>query len=207
MQARNEIKLWDPLIRVFHWTLVAAFTVTWLTEDELLGLHAWAGYLILALLAVRLVWGFIGPRHARFSDFLRPPREAWAYLRDLARGRARRYLGHNPAGGLMILLLLLALAATGLSGLALYGAEEGAGPLAGTMAGLGAWEEPLEELHEFLANLTLLLVVLHVAGVLVGSLVHRENLVRAMWTGRKRAGGGEKSTADRHDILNPESTP
>jgi cytochrome b len=113
---------------------------------------------------------------------------ALAYVKDLARGRAKRYIGHNPAGGLMILLLLLSLILTTVTGMALYGAEEQAGPLAAMMAGAGETsEDVLEELHEFFANATLFLVVFHVLGVIVESLVHRESLVRAMFTGRKAA--------------------
>lgn len=184
----SEIKVWDPAVRVFHWALVAAFTVAWLSGEDWMRVHAAAGYTVLGLIAFRLLWGLVGPRHARFSDFVRSPGEAAAYLRDVLRLRARRYLGHNPAGGLMIVLLLASLVATGLTGLAVYGADQHAGPLAAALAGAGEhWSEALEETHEFLANFTLLLVFVHVAGVVVESFVHEENLVRAMLTGRKRA--------------------
>lgn len=187
MHEAHYVKVWDPLIRVFHWTLVTAFIIAYATEDDLMQLHAFAGYVIAGLLIFRVAWGFVGPRHARFSDFVSSPREVLAYLKDTLTLRARRYLGHNPAGGLMILALLAALSLTTLSGLVLYGVDEHAGPLAGLMAGYGeAWEDPLEEIHEFLANLTLALVFIHVAGVIVSSFLHRENLVRAMWTGTKR---------------------
>lgn len=190
MSVQSEIKVWDPLVRVFHWTLVAAFTIAYLTEgeDETLFIHTWAGYTVFGLVIFRLVWGLIGTRYARFSDFVRGPRTALAYVKDLTLGRARRYIGHNPAGGLMIVLLLLSLVLTTVTGMALLGAEEQAGPLAAMMAGSGeAVEEGLEEVHEFFANFTLLLVVLHVLGVIVGSQIHRESLVRAMFTGRKAA--------------------
>lgn len=184
---RATVRVWDPLVRLFHWALVASVATAWIVEDDPLTLHVWAGYLVLALIAVRLVWGLIGPRHARFTDFVRRPRAVLAYLHDASRLRAPRYLGHNPAGGAMVVALLLALTATGVSGLALYGAEEFAGPLAGLLSGLSSdAAHQIEELHELLANLTVLLVVLHVAGVLFSSLAHRENLVRAMFTGRKR---------------------
>lgn len=181
------VRVWDPLVRLLHWGLVAAFATAFIVEDELLGVHVWAGYLVLALLAVRIVWGFIGSRHARFSDFVRGPGAVLDYLKNLTNPRAPRHLGHNPAGGAMVIALLLLLAATGLTGLATYGAEEMAGPLAGLMAGvdsgLGHW---FEEAHEVLANLTLGFIVLHVLGVLISSLAHRENLIRAMIDGRKR---------------------
>ncbi len=182
-QTDDTIRVWDPLVRILHWSLAAGFFGAYLTEDWETA-HVWLGYGVLSIVPVRLVWGFVGTRHARFSDFVRRPSAVVAYLRDLLRLRHRRYLGHNPAGGYMILALLVFVTLTGVSGLALYGAEAQAGPLAGWVS--PGWEEALEELHEFLANFTLLLVGIHVLGVLVESVLHGENLVRAMWTGRKR---------------------
>ncbi len=182
-----RVRVWDPLVRIFHWSLVAAFATAFIVEDDLLGVHVWAGYLVLMLIAVRLVWGVIGTRHARFTDFVRGPRQVLGYIRDALRFHAPRYLGHNPAGGAMVVALLLLVGLTGLTGMALYGAQELSGPLAPLMAGAGpAMGEVLEETHEVLANLTLGLIVLHVAGVIFSSLAHRENLVGAMINGRKR---------------------
>ena len=185
----SELVVWDPLVRVFHWSLVASFTVAYLSgEGEVLGLHAWAGYIIGALILFRLLWGLVGPRHARFADFVFTPATVLAYGRDLLRGKAQRYLGHNPLGGAMVIALLVMLSLATVTGLALYGATEAAGPLAGLMRGARhGFGEALEEVHEFFSNLTLILVALHIGGVLVSSLLHRENLVRAMITGRKRA--------------------
>jgi len=188
--APAEIKVWDPLVRAFHWLLVAGFATAYLVEDEPLAIHVWAGYLVLGLIAVRIAWGLVGPQHARFTDFVRGPGAVGHYLGDALRGRAPRYLGHSPAGGAMVIALLVLLTAIGLTGLALYGAEEHAGPLASLMSGAPEfWEEGLEEVHEVLANLTLGLIVLHVAGVVFTGLSHRENLVRAMVTGKKRSAG------------------
>jgi cytochrome b len=187
MSVKKQIKVWDPLIRIFHWTLVGAFAIAYVTEDEWLDLHVYAGYTIVALLVVRLFWGFIGTRHARFRDFVRPPREALNYLKGILSHRSKRYIGHNPAGGLMILVLLISLLITSFSGLVTYGIE-GFGPLADWLSSYGLWnDETFEEIHEFFANFTLLLVGIHLAGVLVGSLAHGENLVRAMITGVKKA--------------------
>ena len=185
----SELVVWDPLVRVFHWSLVASFTVAYLSgEGEMLDLHAWSGYIIGALILFRLLWGLVGPRHARFADFVFTPATVLAYGRDLLRGQAQRYLGHNPLGGAMVIALLLMLTLATVTGIALYGATEAAGPLAGIMRGTShGFGEALEEVHEFFSNLTLLLVALHIGGVLVSSLLHRENLVRAMVTGRKRA--------------------
>jgi len=186
----REVKVWDPLVRVFHWTLVIGFFTAYLTEgeDETLFLHTWAGYIVAGLVLVRLLWGFIGTRHARFRDFVFRPAVIKAYLFDVLRFKPKRYLGHNPAGGLMIVLLLISLSCTVFFGMGLYAVDENAGPLAGWLGGLGeSWEDIFKEVHEFFANFTLFLVATHVAGVLVESLLHRENLVRSMFTGRKRA--------------------
>jgi cytochrome b len=208
----SEVRVWDLLVRLGHWTLVIAFTIAWLTSEEDSALHIWSGYTVAAVVLVRLCWGVVGTRHARFSDFVRGPGAVIGYLRGLASGTAPRYLGHNPAGGAMTVLLLLALAVTTVSGMMVYAIEENAGPLAGFVASTGAptagflpaaradddeerghgghdeaSEEFWEEIHEVAANLCLALIILHVLGVVASSLAHHENLPRAMVTGRKRA--------------------
>jgi len=191
MQQEQQVRVWDPFVRIFHWGLVAAFAVAYVTEEDVLDLHVLAGYVVLGLIALRLVWGLIGTRHARFSDFTYSPAHIRAYLIDTLYLRAKRYLGHNPAGGAMIFLLLFSLLLTVLSGLAVYGAE-GSGPLVAWLAGSGEHvEHTLEEVHEFFANFTLFLVFVHVAGVIVESLIHRENLAAAMVHGYKRGTTGE----------------
>lgn len=185
-EANGQVRVWDPLVRIGHWTLVAAFFTAYLVEDDFLTVHVWAGYVLGGVVALRWIWGLVGTRHARFSSFLRGPRAVVRYFRDSVAHRGPRYLGHNPAGGAMVLALLIALSITAVSGLGLYAVEEGAGPLAGWIA-QGRYEDAWEEVHEVAANLSLLLVILHVAGVAFSSLLHRENLVRAMVTGRKRA--------------------
>lgn len=188
MNTASDVKVWDPLVRLFHWTLVIAFSVAYLTEGDLQSVHVWAGYTVTGLLAVRLVWGFIGSRYARFSDFVYSPWVTFRYLINVLRGSAQRYLGHNPAGGAMILLMLISLLVTVISGMALYGADQWQGPLAGLLRNVDAsWVDALEEIHEVVANLTVALVVFHVLGVLWESLLHKENLVRSMINGRKRA--------------------
>lgn len=187
-QANNLTRVWDPIVRSFHWILVGAFFITYLTEDDFLSLHVWAGYIIGVVLFIRIVWGLVGSRHARFTDFVTSPKTAIRYVKDTLTLRAKRYLGHNPAGGLMIVAMIVSLIITVFTGIALYGAEEQAGPLAATMGNAGElWEDFLEGMHEFFANFTLFLVAVHVAGVVIESLVHKENLVASMINGYKRA--------------------
>ncbi|BAV32562.1 cytochrome B561 [Sulfuricaulis limicola] len=205
--APATVKVWDPLVRLFHWSLVTAFAIAWLTGDEESRLHELAGYAVIGLVLVRIVWGFVGTRYARFSDFVYRPSTVLGYAREMLSGNPKHYPGHNPLGGMMIIALLVSLLVTGVTGLALQDTEKGTGLFASLAAGAevtmpgiiakavaddddekdGGNGEIWEELHEFFANLTLLLVALHIAGVIVGSLMHRENLVRAMFTGRKRA--------------------
>lgn len=204
--ADNSIKIWDPFVRIGHWVIVAGFAVAYLTEEDLLTLHVWAGYGVGAVVLFRILWGFIGPYRARFADFLYRPATVFAYLADLIRLRGKRYLGHSPAGGAMVLALLLGLAATVVTGLMAYGADKKAGPLGPLYAasappaapaqsrpgspedGKGSKpESAIGEIHELFANLTLVLVIVHIAGVGLASVAHHENLARSMITGRKRA--------------------
>jgi cytochrome b len=199
-QETETVKVWDPLVRIAHWSLVVAFFIAYFTEDELLAVHVWAGYAVGLIVMLRVVWGFVGPKHARFSDFLFGPWTALAYLVDLARFRAERHIGHSPAGAVMVFALLIGLAATVWSGLETYAEEENAGPLAGapTVVAAALADEDgeegrrgdrgdWEEVHEVVSNVVLILVILHIAGVVLASIVHKENLARAMVTGRKRS--------------------
>lgn len=196
------IQVWDPLVRAFHWSLAVAFALAWLTADDGDQLHEWLGYAAATLIGVRLIWGLIGSNYARFSEFFYGPDAIISYLRDMVRGREARYLGHNPAGAAMIFALLLSLSGTAFTGwlmaepsrLALLSAlpqiatpafadsdEQNEGHDAGDRDG-----GILKDMHELLANLTLLLVVLHIGGVAFASVRHRENLARSMITGTKR---------------------
>ncbi|GMR20143.1 MAG: cytochrome b/b6 domain-containing protein [Gammaproteobacteria bacterium] len=200
MKKTATVKVWDPLVRIFHWALVAAFTIAFISGEDFLTLHSWAGYLILGLLMVRIFWGFIGTKYARFCDFIYRPKTIIQFLKDTAIFKAKRYLGHNPAGGAMVILLMISLLITSFTGLVVYGAEDHAGPLAHWFTGTqSAWGEAAEELHEFFANFTLLLVLFHVLGVIVESLIHKENLVSAMITGFKPAKNTVESTGDMYE--------
>jgi cytochrome b len=197
-QTKETVPVWDIAVRAFHWGLVAAFTIAYLTEDDFETLHVYAGYIVLGLISFRMIWGLIGTKHARFSDFVCRVSTVKQYLKTVLTGKPKHYLGHNPAGGMMIVVLLLSLFALSYSGLATYAAE-GKGPLANTETSLipSAYADDdhhhsgkgdlWEDIHELLANFTLLLVFIHVAGVFVSSLMHRENLIRAMVTGKKQS--------------------
>lgn len=122
-------KVWDPFVRIFHWSLVAGVITQLTTADDFKGVHANVGYIVATLLIFRIIWGFVGSRHARFTDFIYPPADVFAYLKGLIRGRPKHYIGHNPAGGAMVCALLLLLVLTAFAGLKTLGAE-GKGPLA-----------------------------------------------------------------------------
>lgn len=172
-----KLRIWDPFVRVFHWLLAAGFVVNYFElVREGKSAHQIVGYVMLGLVAARILWGFAGPRYARFSSFVRSPRQVLGHLRQMARHQDGRYLGHNPAGGAMAVALLLTVLAVG-----------GTGWLSRTDWFFGI--EWMEEAHEILANLMLALVILHVLGVLHACWRHRENLVLSMMTGRKRADG------------------
>ncbi|MDH5394856.1 MAG: cytochrome b/b6 domain-containing protein [Gammaproteobacteria bacterium] len=206
----SEIKVWDPFVRFFHWTVVASFFIAYFTEDEVMWLHELAGYTILFLVIARIAWGFIGTRYARFSNFIYKPATIKQYLNDMRHFKSKRYIGHNPAGGIMVIVLMLMLLLTSWSGIQLEELEESAKSANTTTPNMishryvfniqviksaaahsehkeeGAGHKFWEEVHELLANATLFLVFLHVAGVIFSGIVHGENLVRAMITGRKR---------------------
>lgn len=172
------IRVWDLPLRVFHWLLALCFGGAYLSAelDDWRLLHVTLGYTVAGLVLFRLLWGVCGTRYARFSSFVRGPQAVLAYLRGVATGRAQHHTGHNPAGAVaIVLMLVLALLLTG-AGWLLY-AEL-----------VGDW---MEEVHESLANLLLLVVLVHIAAVLLSSRLHRENLVRAMWTGLKTGAAGD----------------
>jgi cytochrome b len=168
----GQVKVWDIFIRSFHWSLVILFATAFLTGDDWDRVHIACGYAILALVLARGVWGFVGSAHARFSDFLYSPLTVTRFLADTARFRAKRYLGHNPAGGAMVICLLLMLLIVCGSGILMTDRMWGV-----------KW---IEAVHEAAAYGTLALIALHLVGVIFASIEHRENLVRSMLTGWKR---------------------
>jgi cytochrome b len=191
----ERVVVWDLPTRLFHWLLAAAFLVEWLTQDDAryLDFHAFCGYLIGGLIVFRLVWGFVGTRWARFASFAFGPFAALRYLRDLVRRRHAHFVGHNPAGSWAIFVLLTLGALSVLSGVAALGGEKQQGPLRGLLT--FAEGDAVREVHEVLAWTMLVVVTMHILGVVVSSLLERENLPAAMIRGRKRAADSEQSVS------------
>lgn len=169
----RSIRVWDLPTRAFHWSLAASFVVAYVTSESerLRDIHVIAGYALAGLIAFRILWGFVGSTHSRFADFLPTPGKLLAYLKSLLAGRPEHYVGHNPAGAVAIFLLLALGIAAAASGYATYNDIGG---------------HFMEELHETAANGMMALVAIHLAGVVVSSWMHRENLVLAMVTGWKK---------------------
>lgn len=218
----KSLKVWDPLVRIGHWLLVGGVLTAYFSGDDFQNIHHVAGYTVAGVVVWRLIWGLIGTRHARFSDFVRGPRTTLTYLGNMLKGKSKRYIGHNPAGAAMIIALLFSLTVTTGSGMALLALEENQGPLAPLIGSKTAaetsappeagmlllvsgreddddddehesghggetpQEELLEGLHKTFTYLTLFLAGLHILGVFVSGRMHKENLVVAMVTGRKK---------------------
>jgi cytochrome b len=171
--ASDTVKVWDPFIRWLHWLLVILFAAAWYSGGIWDNPHLVTGYGVTILVLARIVWGFVGSRYARFVDFVYGPRITLRYLADALRMRAPRYLGHNPAGGAMVVTLLATLVVLCATGImmtmdAFWGVQ---------------W---VDDLHQFTSDFSLMLIGLHLAGVILASLEYRENLVLAMITGWKR---------------------
>jgi cytochrome b len=207
--------VWDKFVRLFHWSLVLLFIVSYLSGEDEHWIHVYSGYAIVTLLILRVIWGFIGTRHARFSDFIYSPAIVMQYIKSMLAGNPKRYLGHNPAGGVMVFALLATLSVVTFSGLKLYAVEEGKGPLAENISialtsqayadsdehddhegrehdeeDEDEAEEFWEDIHEGAVNFMLLLIILHVVGVVVASRLHNESLIKAMITGDKEGSSG-----------------
>ena len=183
-----ETRLWDPLLRLFHWALALFFATSWILGQwgpAIMTWHFWSGYAIAGLLAFRLLWGLAGPRPARFAGFLRPPGEVWAYARTVLRREPSEWPGHNPMGGWWVAAVLAVLAAQVLTGL-IADPEDfiNAGPWAGYVS--DAASRRALALHHDLSTVLLALVALHLAAVAFYRVWKREDLIRPMIHGRKR---------------------
>lgn len=205
------MKVWDIFIRLFHWLLVTAFITQLATAESLKNVHLMVGFFIIGLLVLRIIWGFVGTKHARFMNFIYPPSEILSYLGGLIKGHPKHYVGHNPAGGAMVCVLLLVLTLTTLTGvltystanqsrIALFSAHSIAPALADSdhrdldhndedhrHNHTNRYDHFWKEIHETLVGILIFLIVLHIGGVAVSSWVHRENLISAMITGIKKS--------------------
>jgi cytochrome b len=206
----KETRVWDLFVRVFHWSLVMLVAISYLSGEFDFEIHSYSGYAIFILVCLRIIWGFVGSKYARFKNFIYSPSNVMAYLKSIISGNPKRFLGHNPVGGIMVLALLTVLGTTTLSGMKLYAIEEGEGPFASNVQISlvnqayadsdekehskkedkhyeedEEGEEFWEDVHETSINLLMLLILLHVLGVVLASKQHKENLARAMITGNK----------------------
>lgn len=186
-RTQATVKVWDLLVRVFHWSMVAGFAFAyWTAENRLAVLHVLLGYALCSLFVLRLIWGFVGSRYARFTSFIFSPAETLAYVRSVRAGHPRHYYGHNPAGALMVFALLAVAGGLFLSGMLTLGFIDFEGPFAGFANDVSDETSYLmHEIHELLFDAALVLIPLHLLGVVSGSMQHKENLVRAMITGKK----------------------
>lgn len=203
----NEVRVWDKFVRMFHWSLVALVAISYLSGEFEFEIHSYSGYAVFTLVCLRIIWGFVGSKYAQFKNFIYSPANVMAYLKSIVTGNPKRFLGHNPAGGMMVLALLTVLGTTTLSGMKLYAIEEGEGPFAHNVQislvnqayadsdkrehrkhqeGMDEEaEEFWEEVHETSISILLMLILLHVLGVVLASKQHKENLTRSMVTGNK----------------------
>lgn len=173
----DKILVWDIVVRIFHWTIVFGFTANMFFLEEGKWQHRWVGYTILGAIFVRIAWGFIGSAHARFSDFIPTPNRLRNYIKSLLKRKDPRYIGHNPAGALMMFALILLMIFCGITG---------------WMQGLDRFwgVEWLQETHKLAANSILILAGLHVLAAIIESIRHKENLIKSMITGYKRRAKG-----------------
>ena len=176
--AQPMMRVWDPLVRLFHWSLVASFAFAWFSANRAEAVHVWAGYGAVGLILIRLIWGVVGTRYARFSSFVTGPSRLFAYLRAILSGTEARHVGHNPAGAAMVLALMAGVLGLGVTGWMMF---------------TDTWygEDWVVNVHSLIAHGLVGLIGLHLAGVALASVKHHENLVKAMITGDKRGATAE----------------
>jgi cytochrome b len=200
VKSADSVTVWDFFVRFFHWTLVLGFATAFISgEVHASTIHVWVGYLLCVLLALRLYWGLRGSEYARFRSFFFSPGETLAYFRSMFTGHPKHYYGHNPAGALMVFALLGLLVLIFVSGLLTLAAIDFEGPLlflANRVSDEASYA--FRDIHEFLPIVGLVLVSLHILGVIAGSIQHKENLVRAMLTGKKQS-KSQSNSSNRND--------
>jgi cytochrome b len=186
--AEEKRLVWDLPLRLFHWLFALSLGASWATAEagfDWMEIHFWLGYWTLGLLAFRIIWGFVGPKHARFTSFIKAPSALWKYLRGLFSGASTQTVGHNPAGGLMVIIMLALVGVQATTGLFATDDIVWSGPYNGAVSGETA--ETLTSLHHANFNWILAAVALHILAILFYALVKKQNLVHAMVTGHKPA--------------------
>ncbi len=188
MSEKETVSVWDLPIRLFHWILVLSLTSAYLTSEFHFGfLHTFIGYFLCLLLLARIFWGFMGNQYARFKSFVFSPQETSAYFHAMMQNKPRHYLGHNPAGAIMVFGILALLALIIFTGLVTLAVIDFDGPL---MFLTDYFDDEasyaVRHLHGWLTDTALVIIPLHLLGVAAGSIQHKENLVRAMITGKKK---------------------
>jgi cytochrome b len=184
----NELYVWDKVVRYHHWSLVIVTSLLILSAefgDE--SMHIFFGYLLILLISIRIVWGFSGTKHALFKDFIYPMKDISGYLRSLFSKQPIHYTGHNPAGGLMVVIVIGVLVVLGLSGLVMQAVIEFEGAFVDILLNLpDATAIKVQQAHHLLADVLISLIVVHISGVVASSWLHRENLIAAMIRGYKK---------------------
>lgn len=193
----SVVKVWDALVRVGHWLMVIFFAIIYLRYRKF-PIHAYAGYLMLLIVVLRISWGVAGTACARFGNFWFSPKQVIDYAKDAFKGHASYYVSHNPLGAVMVYGLLAMMLVNGTLGLMLYSSGQELGPLGNLVP--ADWEDPLKYAHKTLGHLTAAMVALHIFGVLWAARQHRENYVLAMLTGFKRV--PRKATPEEMERLN-----
>jgi cytochrome b len=184
----KKVRIWDLPVRLFHWGLVILLVTSYFSGragGDWMKLHFWSGYAILTLLLFRIAWGFVGSTTARFSHFVKGPGAWFYYLKSFATGRKTYDVGHNPVGGIMVLVLIFAVLAQAVAGLFSADTDMGIvnGPLANSIP--DKWVDRLTSFHEFWVNVLIWLAALHILAALTYLVLKRQNLIGAMFTGRK----------------------
>lgn len=188
--AERFVRVWDAPVRIFHWALVALVLTSWITSEiggNAMTYHMWSGYAILTLVAFRIVWGFIGSEHARFSGFLCGARALFGYASGLFGSSGRYYAGHNPLGGISVIFMLASLLVQACTGLFANDDIATEGPLTHLVS--GATSSLLTTIHRYNFYVLVTLIAIHILAVLFYLVVKRDNLIGAMFTGRKRLPG------------------
>jgi cytochrome b len=188
MDEKKRVRVWDLPVRLFHWALVILLVTSYFSGragGDWMDLHFWSGYAILTLLLFRIAWGFLGSTTARFSHFVKGPAAWFIYLRNFVMGRSTYDVGHNPVGGIMVLVLIFAVLAQAVAGL--FSADTDLGTVNGPLANLIAdkWVDRLTDFHKWWINVLICLTALHVLAALIYLVWKRQNLIGSMFTGRK----------------------